>query len=428
MTSRRCILTTLNLGRRAALIVVATMATNCSGSEGTSATAGDSGNVDADGGTASGKNASDSNACASSQSLCGSVCANEQTDSNNCGSCGHHCLGGTCGAGVCQPVVLASGQSSPFYIALDTLSVYWTNEASSGANAQAMKCAKSGCDNTPAVLWSGPFGLEGIAVQPPNVYWTADGTTGQVMQCPVTGCTASSTLVAGQPIYVNLIAVNMNDVFWLDANGYLVTCAVSGCANTPSTFLQNDMAVQLAVDERNLYWTTGNGQVDVCSVSGCNGSPTVLASGQAMPNSLVVDATNVYWVNLGPPSGAADLMVPYYTTGQIMKCAISGCNNNPTVLATVASAWLGAIAVDATNVYWTSAASTTTAPTSPNGQIMMCSTRGCGGSPTVLAVTDTIPSNGIGGARTQPIPGLAVDDTRIYWTDPAAGKIFALAK
>jgi hypothetical protein len=350
---------------------------------------------------------------------------NEQTDSINCGSCDHDCLGGACSVGTCKPVVLASGQSSPTFIALDAANVYWTNDS------QVMKCAKGGCNDTPIVLWSGSYGLNGIAVQGSSVYWTGDGATGVAMQCSVAGCTytASETLRSEPSPYLRLTAANESDVFWTDPNGYIVKCAVGGCNNAPTNVSGQNTANEIAVDETNVYWTaTDNGQVLTCPEAGCNGAATVLASGQAIPQDLAVDATNVYWVNLGPPVADGDLMVPYYTNGQIMKCALGGCNNNPTVLAAVSPAWLGAIALDATSVYWTSATSTSTPPTSPNGQIMRCSNSGGGGTPTVVASTDTIPSNGIGGGGTQPSPGIAVDDTRIYWTDKAAGQIFALAK
>jgi hypothetical protein len=44
----------------------------------------------------------------------------------DCGSCGHSCLGGTCGAGMCKPIVLTTGQVNPDDIAVSSDSVYWT--------------------------------------------------------------------------------------------------------------------------------------------------------------------------------------------------------------------------------------------------------------------------------------------------------------
>jgi hypothetical protein len=101
--------------------------------------------------------------------------------------------------------------------------------------------------------------------------------------------------------------------------------------------------------------------------------PGVLASGQASPTSIVVDDTNVYWINNGlltspatlpnPVTGQPAPVVPAYGPLQIMKCAKTGCNNNPTVvfssegLAAYANGggdatWMAGLATDGKNVYW----------------------------------------------------------------------------
>src|SRR5690349_9900576 len=69
------------------------------------------------------------------------------SDANNCGLCKHSCLGGSCVAGKCAPVLLASGQGDsvsgvPWFpyltdagdplqgadrIAVDSTHVYWLN-------------------------------------------------------------------------------------------------------------------------------------------------------------------------------------------------------------------------------------------------------------------------------------------------------------
>ena len=61
-----------------------------------------------------------------------------------------------------------------------------------------------------------------------------------------------------------------------------------------------------------------------------------------------------------------------------MKCALSGCNGEPTMVAEAApgATGPGGLAVDCTNVYWTN---------STDGTVMTCAKDGCGNSPTVLA-------------------------------------------
>ncbi len=111
--------------------------------------------------------------------------------------------------------------------------------------------------------------------------------------------------------------------------------------------------------------------------------PGVLASGLIAPTSVAVDANNVYWLSEGvhaaPDAGDLAGLV------QVMKCAKTGCNNRPTVLA--AGVWniftgkdtLHGLTVDGTNVYWA---------TEP--ALFACAIDGCNDSPTVLFGTSNV--------------------------------------
>ncbi len=76
------------------------------------------------------------------------------------------------------------------------------------------------------------------------------------------------------------------------------------------------------------------------------GTPTVLVSGLVAPHAMAVDATNAYWTSgVGTDANGVG-------NGEVMKVPLAG--GTPTTLASGLS-FAGAIAVDATSVYWTNA-------------------------------------------------------------------------
>ena len=78
-----------------------------------------------DGGTATCDGISCGVSCGSETS-CNGACVNEQTDPNNCGACGHSCLGGACSAGQCQPVVIVVS-NAPQGLTFDSSNMYFDN-------------------------------------------------------------------------------------------------------------------------------------------------------------------------------------------------------------------------------------------------------------------------------------------------------------
>jgi hypothetical protein len=90
-----------------------------------------------------------------------------------------------------------------------------------------------------------------------------------------------------------------------------------------------------------------------------------------------------------------------------MKCALAGCDQQPTTLTTTGHTHPSGLAVDATDVYWTEG------DDPANGSLKKCAVGGCGQAPT------TVVPGGVSNS------GLVVDATTIYWTttspSPAGG-------
>jgi hypothetical protein len=189
-------------------------------------------------------------------------------------------------------------------ISLDESSLYWVGIDSEMPVLET--CAKTGCGGKPTALAAtnaGVFDPVGIAVRQGDLYFP--WANAAVVRCATSGCANTPTpLVFGQST-ATAVATDGTNVYWLNAGnglGEVLTCPLSGCAGKPINLASgNTFPVGIAVDETNVYWTTGGaGIVFKCSITGCGGKPTVLATGQSIPVGIAVDATSVYWTNYGP--------------------------------------------------------------------------------------------------------------------------------
>ncbi len=329
---------------------------------------------------------------------CPGACVDTTSDGRNCGACGHDCLGSTCRAGACVPVILVSG--SPADLAVDQDDVYWTD----GMNGDVKRCPIAGCADGGETLFVGGGGVAGggglvagITVQSGLVIF-AENVPGQgsVYECPTDGCAAAPGVVGvelgGQ---VGAVAADSTDVYWTSTvDSSVHACSLKGC-NMPTALGAGSVDPfdpwGLVARGGRFYFALGgafdlgvNG-VGGCSLAGCTCSqgacmlPSPDGSPPATATAIAAGPSGISWtsqsenkvfdnpIGTNSPAAAsvrATATAPgriaidpddnvYFTTAQppaIASCAAGACNGEPTV-AVSGLGPIGDIAVDAKRVY-----------------------------------------------------------------------------
>jgi hypothetical protein len=135
--------------------------------------------------------------CAAGENLCGNTCVDLQTDANNCGTCNHGCLGGTCSEGNCQPWLLADEAAiwegvATYMVSGDKVFIEfgargysptdWTVDINGGGAVKLRDVPAVTGEKTRTVVLDG------------SLFWfTFSGTTGQLLSCPQNTCTPANT-------------------------------------------------------------------------------------------------------------------------------------------------------------------------------------------------------------------------------------------
>lgn len=267
-----------------------------------------------------------------------------------------------------------------------------------------------------------------IAVSGTKVFWLSGVTRGKVLSLPKSGGDPTVLTEADSP---HAIAVSDDFVYFGESTSALKRVNIGG-GNASSVALQN--VTDVALGSQRAFGVSAETH-ELWSVPLQGGALYNINDFTLVeePSALVVDESEVFWINrlqgeiaafsveIAEEPGVArvvanfpgdnttqllgqgtDLFWPDHSTGEILSVAKSG--GEPTVIAEAVVQYLVA---DATHLYYSG---------DKGGDLQIRRVPIGGGESEVLVDLDEMPG------------GLALDATHVYWTSPIAGTVQAIAK
>jgi hypothetical protein len=320
--------------------------------------------------------------CQGGTVLCGGRCVDETNDGQNCGACGHDCLGGQCVGSTCEPFIYASS-TDPYDIVIVNGNLYWVDQAST-----VWTCPALATSCTPSALVGGQAQPTRITYDGSScLFWTnnAGGVNGSVGAHQLGGTTCPTKTSLGAP---QGIAADANYLFWTDtATNQVTRLNRSGGATSATASTQPG---GVAILGSAVYWAE-DGTSSVRTSPEASWIPATVSGGQSTPWAFSVTAPNVYWVDFANPGAI-------WQTNGTVTTQIVGSRVNPIRIAS-----------DPSTIYWTE-----------NGASAMDgAVRGCGPSNCTTPVT-------VAGSLAQPV-GLALGVVAIYYGTTGDHRLWRLA-
>lgn len=287
--------------------------------------------------------------------------ANLQIDSTNCGACQRACVAsGVCAAGACPITTYATGANLGG-LAVDASFVYYVNQAIAGgiekipigggsptlvyADNQATALAV----DSGRIVWLHVNSLiesqlltggtvsalatlaavQTLTTSSGYAYFTTGTNVGRVI---TDGSLAAVTITTAADAQSTV--VDATNIYFVDNSGTILYAGIAQQNVSPSVF-GTVGAFAVTADSATVYWLAFDGSV-MSQPKGSNVAPTTLATGETITTNLVTDGSSLYW-------GASD--------GTVHRLPVNGGVSRK---LTPNEGALRVVAVDATQVYWTS--------------------------------------------------------------------------
>ena len=381
--------------------------------------------VGAGGAIASGISATggDSASCGSGETACPTGCATLDTDTKNCGTCGHDCLsGGSCEAGQCLPTVLTELTASPTIFGLDSTDLYFAqyNPVSSDAasfaqeSGDALHIEKTAVRGAAAPIVAGLLNSRFIGVVDSLLFWNRRDEAGTLGAfCDMANCGASIAFpfgADGQVIRFHTplsrsIAVYSGDsissplkITWYAVAGK----GVVKMASSSETLNIGWMADDLYASGDAVYWHSGRADSLDASMAG-----TLYRKGTSTDSQTFFKLADnldfyMFFLDANPQS----VLLTDIMDSLLYRVPLpDGLGSNPPQALTGIKTFVAT--EDENGVYWFDS----------DGNLYRCSPTDCSQTQTVLAKGQSLNGN-----------VLLQDATALYWAVANPYRIMRIAK
>jgi hypothetical protein len=232
-----------------------------------------------------------------------------------------------------NPIVLASGQSSPVAVQAAGGFVYWVSYADTGVARRAPIGGGEVVDLAPAPA------ARDLFVGAEQVWWT--GEPDDLWRAPLTGVPQGTVpALLSSNALPNGLAVDAQSLYWVNRLDGAVKKADHSFGGQ-TVLATGDLPWDIAVDDSHVYWTeqgSGAGAGAVKRASKLDGAGVQLLAADVIgPRGLALDATRVYWANK--------------EDGTIKAVALDG---GPVTVIAAGQLQPANVVVDEDFVYWTS--------------------------------------------------------------------------